>query len=604
MVPGGRGTSAGYLDDPVLSSGLQHRAVGAVRGHWRRRVAMDDDLDIGPGPVADQSAQGLSRLLRKYAPTPFLIYRQRQLPGLQKQQPQAKVADLVKVLQAQWKDVDAESAEHEECVAISDLIRKQLRDTLVHFHDMRTWLSARQDMKQSMVAVGVRPPKFSRHLSAFGAGDCAQAKNFQAAWSHYSSDHCSDLVPSFARQTIDLFVLYRSVVSLGGFEHVCERQLWDTVVARQALECAATPTDRAASVILQVCYFRLLLQFELDYQVAHPEPAAPPGVVPSPPSSVTDLPSAAFGPSVFTNNYYKATGMTAILFSLRSRRCPDVLWALNHLLLISFNQNRLVQFNETPQLLEILVALIERQLLVVDLSRLYPRNVLPNLSQFAKQAQHVDHEIEFPDVIPVLLAVLRNLSFVASNQPRIALHHSCANDLLELAFEHDHACDILLHVSPYLDLTKVNFSTLSRWLHRTLIQPNATVLASQMHHEVINLVVSLLQYPGHDDVVLAALETISRLTATCGPAFNVRIVQNNDMVERLIALLLEPARESKVVDAVMRRTAASVLADLYGPEDNRVRFRPFLGSIFAAVRDNYESACFLAPILRASAAAR
>ncbi|XXQ35692.1 ARID domain-containing protein [Plasmodiophora brassicae] len=586
---------------------------------------MDDDLDIGPGPVADQSAQGLSRLLRKYAPTPFLIYRQRQLPGLQKQQPQAKVADLVKVLQAQWKDVDAESAEHEECVAISDLIRKQLRDTLVHFHDMRTWLSARQDMKQSMVAVGVRPPKFSRHLSAFGAGDGAQAKNFQAAWLHYSSDHCSDLVPSFARQTIDLFVLYRSVVSLGGFEHVCERQLWDTVVARQALECAATPTDRAASVILQVCYFRLLLEFELDYQVAHPEPAAPPGVVPSPPSSVTDLPSAAFGPSVFTNNYYKATGMTAILFSLRSRRCPDVLWALNHLLLISFNQNRLVQFNETPQLLEILVALIERQLLVVDLSRLYPRNVLPNLSQFAKQAQHVDHEIEFPDVIPVLLAVLRNLSFVASNQPRIALHHSCANDLLELAFEHDHACDILLHVSPYLDLTKVNFSTLSRWLHRTLIQvdneagviralhllgmltvhqPNATVLASQMHHEVINLVVSLLQYPGHDDVVLAALETISRLTATCGPAFNVRIVQNNDMVERLIALLLEPARESKVVDAVMRRTAASVLADLYGPEDNRVRFRPFLGSIFAAVRDNYESACFLAPILRASAAAR
>lgn len=157
----------------------------------------------------------------------------------------------------------------------------------------------------------------------------------------------------------------------------------------------------------------------------------------------------------------------------------------------------------------------------------------------------------------------------------------------------------------------------------TVHQPNATVLASQMHHEVINLVVSLLQYPGHDDVVLAALETISRLTATCGPAFNVRIVQNNDMVERLIALLLEPARgtlgvgaallllmgvalssESKVVDAVMRRTAASVLADLYGPEDNRVRFRPFLGSIFAAVRDNYESACFLAPILRASAAAR
>ena len=58
------------------------------------------------------------------------------------------------------------------------------------------------------------------------------------------------------------------MVSLGGFEHICERQLWDTVVNRQGLDSVCTPTDKGAVMLLRIAYFTLLLEFELQYQFA------------------------------------------------------------------------------------------------------------------------------------------------------------------------------------------------------------------------------------------------------------------------------------------------------------------------------------------------
>eukprot|EP00474_Spongospora_subterranea_P009512 CRZ09970.1 hypothetical protein [Spongospora subterranea] len=570
------------------------------------------------GEVHDHGL-GVSRLLRKYAPTPFLIYRQRKLPQLQKQNPQAKIADLVKILQVQWKEEDLTSQARIECTLVSDIIRGQLRESLVYSSSITTWLSNTKDSKQMMSVLGVRPQKFDRHLFCFGTNETEQTRNFQNAWTAFSSDHIPSAIPSFAKQKIDLFCLFRSVVSLGGFELVCERQLWDTIVSRQGLDDAATATDKGAIVVLQTAYFRFLLSMELQYQ--HGQTVDIPEVSSSPVDPLTSLPIANFSPSNFSNNYYRQPGMTAILFSLRSRHRPCVLWALNQLLFISYNQNRPVLFNENPALLEILVALLERQLLVIDLSCLDSRSSRTSLSQLASDNQVNNHAITFPNITPALLVIIKNLSFIAANQLRIAQHHSCPSDLLDEAFKYDTAADTLLLVGQYLDISKFNFTSLSRWLHKCLLDlddeegiiraleflgtltlntVNHNLLASQMHIEVYHLLVALLSFPSNDDVVLAALEAFARLSATGGAPFAVRIVAQTDCIDKLVNLLSSGPRAKELDDIVMRRTVSTIISDLYVPEENRMRFRPFFGTIFKSIGQSYEASTILAPILRAS----
>lgn len=135
-----------------------------------------------------------------------------------------QVADLVKILQVQWKEEDAASPERIQCTTISDLIRGQLRECLHHAAglsygvcglfprplipalplsaDVSSWLSARHDMKQAMAAVGVRSPKFFRHLGPFGVNETEQKRNFHEAWRAFSPDHAHAPIPLFARQKI------------------------------------------------------------------------------------------------------------------------------------------------------------------------------------------------------------------------------------------------------------------------------------------------------------------------------------------------------------------------------------------------------------------
>lgn len=57
-------------------------------------------------------------------------------------------------------------------------------------------------------------------------------------------------------------------------------------------------------------------------------------------------------------------------------------------------------FEEHPAMLEILVALLQNQLLVIDTSDLGSRESIPALKQFADASQKRNHEIIWPDVIP------------------------------------------------------------------------------------------------------------------------------------------------------------------------------------------------------------
>lgn len=120
-----------------------------------------------------------------------------------------------------------------------------------------------------------------------------------------------------------------------------------------------------------------------------------------------------------------------------------------------------------------------------------------------------------------------------------------------------------------------------------------------------------------DDIVIASAEALAKLTSSGGVPFCTRIVAHTDIIDQLVCLLLRPVKgwssfagviacidtaiENDVNDTVLRRTASVVLSDLYIPEENRPRFRPYLSSMFRAISKCFEVGALLAPILRATA---
>lgn len=277
-----------------------------------------------------------------------------------------------------------------------------------------------------------RSKRFVRSLSVFGTSEEEQLFNFQTAWKSWTSfgEAPVEDILKLVAPDLNVHALYSKVVWIGGFLNVSKRNLWPKVVGYFDL----IQDERVAVIILQSWYFQHCFEFEQSYQrtrvqVPKEEPMVSLGLV-QPPNNQN-----AF--NRFTGNYYTTTGAEALYLSLISGCEADVAWALNELLVMSYNQDQEFYFDVYPPILDALVQHLQQNTFArLDIRTEHSICVSDLFKSTLKQENTC---ITSQDPGMVILTIISNLSILPQNHKACGQHGALVPTILLLG---NHSVDM------------------------------------------------------------------------------------------------------------------------------------------------------------------
>lgn len=283
--------------------------------------------------------------------------------------------------------------------------------------------------------------------------------------------------PVLGGRRLDLYKIYQVVVAAGGFDEVTKNRSWKQV--GNLFDFRSTCTNSA--YIMKGVYIRNLLGYEEERVWKKtwqpPEELLGPHAhrastlagkvyrqvekkTPTKPKRPSPVPNAKTTELIKNIVHNHVTEKDRILFALQFGRKADVDWALNQVVQYSFESPEKLNLEQTPLLLETLIALAETGLMQLWTAH-HTRSMNFNLiEQLMENDQAQSHHIEHNTVLKVL-HILRNFSIVKECVVMLSQTQSVNNVILQsleiaLMANHveigRHSVDILENIAPHIQL--------------------------------------------------------------------------------------------------------------------------------------------------------
>ena len=414
----------------------------------------------------------------------------------------------------------------------------------------------------------------------------------------YESRNEALKVPQIGGSQLDLYILYKEVVSRGGFQQVSSNKLWKEVVSALALPSSCT----SASYNLRQHYFKILYSYEQEFFFKKSER----NIAPS-------------GGEYTTNKFTKKIRVTApmmsntrrMILAFESRCQTEVNWAINTLLLFSCNtvHNYILENN----------GLIESILNYL----IYSMNHLPIFDEEIHVKRHrnvtgYDEVSEYMrmEQVKSLLLTVRNLSMIRQNEivlfkcpgmieTVVRLFHSIIDKEIT-----QNCLELLTNLAKHIFLQDLSnykemLCTLLDCLHSNLAEQAIECIRKLTlpisNEEIIEqlpqvffneLVGWLVSFSQSKDSVLEILCTLSDQNL----ATKVKIASAPKCLENLVKLLTSSSQTDEAEDK-QAKMAAIILSNLSTAPNNCFRFLPFDGELFTVAACDERISGILANVL-------
>ena len=389
-------------------------------------------------------------------------------------------------------------------------------------------------------------------------------------------------VPQIGGNQLDLHILYKEVVSRGGFQQVSSTKLWKEVVSALALPSSCT----SASYNLRQHYFKILYSYEQEYFFKKNERSIPPS-------------TGEFTTNKFTKKIKVTAPMMSntrrMILAFESRCQTEVNWAINTLLLFSCNtvHNYILESN----------GLIDSVLSYL----VYSINHLPQFDEEIHIKRHrsvigydeVSEYMRMEQVKSILLTI-RNLSMIRQNEIMLfkclglvetiiklfnslidkEITQNCLELLTNLA-KHIFLQDLSNYkelLCTLLDCLHSNFAEQAIECLRKLTLPISNEeIIEQLPQVFFNELADwLVSYTASKDSVLEILCTLSDQSLST----KVKIASAPKCLENLVKLLTSTSQTDEAEDK-QAKMAAIILSNLSTAPNNCKKFLPFDGELFA-----------------------
>ena len=405
-------------------------------------------------------------------------------------------------------------------------------------------------------------------------------------------------IPQIGGNQLDLFVLYKEVVSRGGFQQVSSNKLWKEVVSALSLPSSCT----SASYNLRQHYFKILYSYEQEYFFKKSERNIPP---------VTG--------EYTTNKFTKKIRVTApmmsntrrMILAFESKCQTEVNWAINTLLLFSCNtvHNYILENN----------GLIDSILNYL----IYSMNHIPLFNEEVHLKRHrsivgYDEISEYMrmEQVKSILLMMRNLSMIRQNE--IPLFKS--SGLVEIVVKvfstivdkevTQNCLELLTNLAKHIFLMDLLNYKEFLW---TIIDCLQSPLAEQAieclrkltlpisNEEIIELLPQvfynelsgwLISHTSSKDSVLEILCTLSDQSLST----KVKIASAPGCLENLVRLLTSTSQTDEAEDK-QAKMAAIILSNLSTAPNNCKRLLPFDAELFAVAACDERISAILANVL-------
>ncbi|OMJ77982.1 hypothetical protein SteCoe_22303 [Stentor coeruleus] len=414
----------------------------------------------------------------------------------------------------------------------------------------------------------------------------------------YESRNETLKIPQIGGNQLDLYVLYKEVVSRGGFQQVSNNKLWKEVVSALALPSSCT----SASYNLRQHYYKILYSYEQEYFFKKSDRNIPP-----------------VAGEFTTNKFTKKIRVTApmmsntrrMILAFESKCQTEVNWAINTLLLFSCNtvHNYILENN----------GLIDSVLGYL----VYSMNHIPLFDEEVHIKRHrniigYDEVSEYMrmEQVKSILLTLRNLSMIRQNEIPLFKCSGLIETIVKvfgtiIDKEITQNClELITNLAKHIFLQDL---TNCKDLLCTLIDCMQSNLAEQAiecirkltlpisNEEIIELLPQifydelsswLVSYTSSKDSVLEILCTLSDQSL----ATKVKIASAPKCLENLVKLLTSSSQTDEAEDK-QAKMSAIILSNLATAPNNCKRFLPFDGELFAVAACDERISGILANVL-------
>lgn len=414
----------------------------------------------------------------------------------------------------------------------------------------------------------------------------------------YESHNEALKVPQIGGSQLDLYILYKEVVSRGGFQQVSTNKLWKEVVSALALPSSCT----SASYNLRQHYFKILYGYEQEFFFKKSERNIPPS-----------------GGELTTNKYTKKIRVTApmmsntrrMILAFESRCQTEVNWAINTLLLFSCNtvHNYVLENNGlVDSILNYLVySMNHLQVFDEEIHVKRHRNVVgyEEVSDYMRMEQ-----------VKSLLLTIRNLSMIRQNEIILFKCQGLTetvvrlfNSLIDKEITQN-CLELLTNLAKHIFLQdlpnyKELLCTLLDCLHSNLAEQAIECIRKLTlpisNEEIIEqlpqvffneLATWLICVTQSKDSVLEILCTLSDQSLST----KVKIASAPMCLENLVKLLTSSSQTDEAEDK-QAKMAAIILSNLSTAPNNCFRFLPFDGELFTVAACDERISGILANVL-------